>query len=93
MQERPSTFSWSIRMVNAKIATCANAEDGCKGRFWVGRFKSQALSGKKALLACMAYVDLNPVRAGVAQPPKTQLSIDEVMAGWYKIRDNEVEGE
>jgi REP element-mobilizing transposase RayT len=52
--------------LNYVIALQANKEEGCTGRFWEGRFKSQALKDETALLACMVYVDLNPVRAGIA---------------------------
>lgn len=69
-RKRLSCISWFNRCMNENIAKRANQEDECTGRFWESRFRCQRLQSLKAVIACGIYVDLNPIRAKMADSPE-----------------------
>ena len=85
-RNRLMDLSWFMRGLDEYVARQANAEDGKTGRFWQGRFKCQLLTDERALAAAMAYVDLNPIRAGIAgkledsEHPSVALRLDALRA-------------
>ena len=54
----------------AEIARRANREDHVNGHFWATRFDCNPLLDATAVLACCIYVDLNAIRAGIAETPE-----------------------
>ena len=70
-RRRLSNLSWFMKCLCEPIAKRANQEDEVRGHFWESRYKAQPLLDEMAIAACMSYVDLNPVRAGIADSPET----------------------
>lgn len=71
MRERLTSLGWFMKALKEPLARMANKEDDCKGTFWESRYKSIAILDEEALLATCAYIDLNPVAAGIASAPET----------------------
>lgn len=67
---RLGTVSWFMKALKEPLSRQANREDGCTGAFWEGRFTSVPLLDQTAIITCMAYVDLNPIRAQLASIPE-----------------------
>ena len=58
-----------MQAVGRRYVRYFNQRQGRTGTLWEGRYKSTLIQAERHLLACMAYIDLNPVRAGIALEP------------------------
>lgn len=89
LRERLGDLSWYMRCLNEPIARRANLEDGCTGRFWQGRYRSKDADNERSSWACMAYDDLNPIRAGMTD----QVDADEHTSLQRRLEEAESEPE
>jgi putative transposase len=67
--EQLDSISRMIQFVGRKYLTCINHLNGRSGTLWEGRHKGSVIEDNAYLLACMRYIELNPVRAGMTETP------------------------
>ena len=58
-----------MQAVGRRYVRYFNDRHGRSGTLWEGRYRSTLVQAERYLLACMVYIDLNPVRAGMVQSP------------------------
>ena len=58
-----------MQSVGRRYVRYFNQRQARTGTLWEGRYKSTLIQAERNLLACMAYIDLNPVRAGLVADP------------------------
>ncbi len=72
----------SIQLIAGRTGREYNLRKNRKGAFWEDRYHATAVKTGHHLLRCLAYIDLNMVRAGVVQHP------DEWMyCGYHEIQN------
>ena len=59
-----------MRNLQSAYATWFNRSYKRKGRFWADRYKSVYLANRQAVMDCILYVELNPIRAGLVKRPE-----------------------
>ena len=67
---RLQSLSWFMKCLKEPLARLANRQDKARGAFFEERFKSIGILDEESLLATCAYIDLNPVAAGIAETPE-----------------------
>src|SRR5262249_43329148 len=69
-RQRPQSPSRFMKCLKEPLSPLANQQDKTRGAFFEGRFKSVAILDEESLLAVCAYIDLNPVAAGIVKVPE-----------------------
>lgn len=63
--------SWFMRLLKQRFTQWINTSTGRTGTLWEGRFRSVPVEGAGDVLAIIAaYINLNPIRAGIVSDPK-----------------------
>ena len=62
---KDDTLSTAMQWLSTRFSQRFNRLAGRHGHLWEGRFRSTVIEAETYFLRCMAYVDLNPVRAGI----------------------------
>jgi hypothetical protein len=87
-RSRLSSLGWFMKCLKEPLARLANKQDGCTGAFFEGRFKSIAILDQESLLSVAAYIDLNPVAAGIVPLPEQSPHTSEGKPGTHLFIDN-----
>jgi putative transposase len=58
-----------MQAVGRRYVRYFNQRQARSGTLWEGRYKSTLIQAERYLMACMVYIDLNPVRAGLVPEP------------------------
>ena len=69
LRSRLGSVSRFVQELKQTFSRWYNKRQGRKGYLWGGRFKGVIIYKGEAQLACSAYIDLNPVRAGIVDRP------------------------
>ena len=69
-RQKLSNLSEFIREIKVGFARYYNRRHHRRGYFWGDRFKSVIVENGETLINCMAYIDLNPLRAGLVDRPE-----------------------
>ena len=65
-----SNLSEFVRDIKVNFARYYNRSHNRRGYFWGDRFKSVIVGKRETLVNCLAYIDLNPLRAGIVKKPE-----------------------
>jgi len=70
LREKLSNLSEFVREIKVGFARYYNRRHNRRGYFWGDRFKSVIVEKGETLINCLAYIDLNPLRAGLVDRPE-----------------------
>ncbi len=70
LREKLSNLSEFVREIKVGFTRYYNKGHNRRGYFWGDRFKSVIVKNGETLINCLAYIDLNPLRAGIVERPE-----------------------